>query len=197
MKNFIYQSIRLLLLAIFKIFFRIKVNGKENLPDQGGIIVMSNHISAFDPPLLAAVFSRPVRFMAKKELFENPLLRFVLFLADAFPVDRSRNDITAVKKSLNLLKEGEVLGLFPEGTRRPEGKLGNPKSGSVMLAVKSGVPILPVGIKNIKDQGRITINIGQPFTLEKFANKRLSKEERKEAAYFIKDKIQKQINYKE
>ncbi|MFP4198789.1 MAG: lysophospholipid acyltransferase family protein [Halanaerobium sp.] len=197
MKNFIYQSIRLLLLAIFKIFFRIKVNGKENLPDQGGIIVMSNHISAFDPPLLAAVFSRPVRFMAKKELFENPLLRFVLFLADAFPVDRSRNDITAVKKSLNLLKEGEVLGLFPEGTRRPEGKLGNPKSGSVMLAVKSGVPILPVGIKNIKDQGRITINIGQTFTLEKFANKRLSKEERKEAAYFIKDKIQKQINYKE
>ncbi len=197
MKNFIYQSIRLLLLAIFKIFFRIKVNGKENLPDQGGVIVMSNHISAFDPPLLAAVFSRPVRFMAKKELFENPLLRFVLFLADAFPVDRSRNDITAVKKSLNLLKEGEVLGLFPEGTRRPEGKLGNPKSGSVMLAVKSGVPILPVGIKNIKDQGRITINIGQPFTLEKFANKRLSKEERKEAAYFIKDKIQKQINYKE
>ncbi|MFW5737033.1 MAG: lysophospholipid acyltransferase family protein [Halanaerobium sp.] len=197
MKNFIYQSIRLLLLAIFKIFFRIKVNGKENLPDQGGVIVMSNHISAFDPPLLAAVFSRPVRFMAKKELFENPLLRFVLFLADAFPVDRSRNDITAVKKSLNLLKEGEVLGLFPEGTRNPEGKLGNPKSGSVMLAVKSGVPILPVGIKNIKDQGRITINIGQPFTLEKFANKRLSKEERKEAAYFIKDKIQKQINYKE
>ena len=197
MKNFIYQAVRLILLAIFKIFFRIKVNGKNNLPDKGGVIVMSNHISAFDPPLLAAVLSRPVRFMAKKELFENPFIRFVLFLADAFPVDRSKNDITAVKKSLSVLKDEEVLGLFPEGTRRPEGKLGSPKSGSVMLAIKSGVPILPVGIKNVKNKGRITINIGKTFTLDQFAGKRLSKKERKEAAKFIKGKIQKEIDCKE
>ncbi len=197
MKKFIYQFIRLLLLAIFKIFFRIKVKGKENMPDQGGVIVMSNHISAFDPPLLAAIFSRPVRFMAKKELFENPVIRFVLFLADAFPVDRSKNDITAVKKALSVIKEQEVLGLFPEGTRHPEGKLGNPKAGSVMLAIKSGAPILPVGIKNIKSEGRITINIGEAFTLDQFAKKRLSKEERKKAAQFIKNRIEKEINYKE
>ncbi|MFP4019988.1 MAG: lysophospholipid acyltransferase family protein [Halanaerobium sp.] len=197
MKRLIYQSIRLLLLAIFKIFFRIRVNGKNNLPDKGGVIVMSNHISAFDPPLLAAVLPRPVRFMAKKELFENPFMRFVLFLADAFPVDRSKNDITAVKKSLSVLKDEEVLGLFPEGTRRPEGKLGNPKSGSVMLAVKSGVPILPIGIKNVKNEGRITINIGKTFTLDQFAKKRLSKKERKEAAQFIKEKIQKELAGKE
>src|SRR6056297_2293019 len=98
MKNFIYQIIRLFLLVIFKIFFRIKVNGKDNLPEDGGVIIMSNHISAYDPPLLAAIFARPVRFMAKKELFENPIMRFVLYLADSFPVDRSRTDITAVKK---------------------------------------------------------------------------------------------------
>jgi 1-acyl-sn-glycerol-3-phosphate acyltransferase len=196
-KKIIYQIIRLLLLAIFRIFFRIKIRGKENLPEQGGVIVMSNHISAYDPPLLAAIFSRPVRFMAKKELFENPLLRFVLFLADAFPVDRSKNDISAVKKALSVLKSGEVLGLFPEGTRRPEGKLGNPKTGSVMLAIKSGVPVLPVGIKNIKKAGRITVNIGKPFALDQFANKRLTKEERKEAAQFIKTKIQNEINYEE
>lgn len=195
MKKYIYQAIRLLLFAIFKIFFRIKIKGRENLPDQGGVIVMSNHISAFDPPLLAAIFPRPVRFMAKKELFENPIIRIVLFLADAFPVDRSKNDITAVKKALSIIKEQEVLGLFPEGTRHPEGKLGNPKAGSVMLAVKSGAPILPVGIKNIKSKGRITINIGKPFVLDQFSKKRLSKEERKEAAHFIKDKIQKEINY--
>jgi 1-acyl-sn-glycerol-3-phosphate acyltransferase len=197
MKKIIYQVIRLLLLAIFKIFFRIKVKGKENMPEQGGVIVMSNHISAFDPPLLAAIFSRPLRFMAKKELFENPIIRFVLFLADAFPVDRSKNDITAVKKSLSLIKDQEVLGLFPEGTRHPEGKLGNPKAGSVMLAIKSGAPILPVGIKNVKSKGRITINIGKPFKLDKFAKKRLSKEERKKAAQLIKNKIKNEINYKE
>lgn len=158
---------------------------------------MSNHISAFDPPLLAAVLPRPVRFMAKKELFESPLMRFVLFLADAFPVDRSKNDITAVKKSLSVLKDEEVLGLFPEGTRRPEGKLGNPKSGSVMLAVKSGVPILPIGIKNVKNKGRITINIGKTFTLDQFSKKRLNKKERKEAAQFIKEKIKKELDNKE
>lgn len=194
MKKFVYQAIRLLLLAIFKLFFRIKVNGKENLPKTGGVIMMSNHISAYDPPLLAAIFSRPVRFMAKKELFENPIIRFVLFLDGAFPVDRSKNDITAVKKALSILKEKEVLGLFPEGTRRPEGNLGTPKSGSVMLALKSGVPILPVGIKNVKTKGRITINIGEPFKLEQFSGKRLSKEDRKKAAQIIKNKIKKQIN---
>jgi 1-acyl-sn-glycerol-3-phosphate acyltransferase len=196
MKRIIYQAIRLLLLAVFKIFFRIKVKGKENMPEHGGVIVMSNHISAFDPPLLAAIFSRPVRFMAKKELFENPIIRFVLFLADAFPVDRSKNDITAVKKALSLIKEKEVLGLFPEGTRHPEGKLGNPKAGSVMLAIKSGAPILPVGIKNVKSNGRITINIGKSFKLDQFAKRRLSKEERKKAAQLIKDKIKNEIDYK-
>ena len=166
------------------------------MPDQGGVIVMSNHISAFDPPLLAAIFFFFLRFMAKKELFENPIIRIALFLNGAFPVDRSKNDITAVKKALSVIKEQEVLGLFPEGTRRPEGKLGSPKAGSVMLAIKSGAPILPVGIKNIKSSGRITINIGEAFTLDQFAKKRLTKEERKKAAQLIKNKIQKEINYK-
>ena len=197
MKNFIYQIIRLSLLAVFKIFFRIKVKGKNNLPAEGGVILMSNHISAYDPPLLAAIFSRPVRFMAKKELFENPIMRFVLFLADAFPVDRSKNDITAVKKALTVLKDEEVLGLFPEGTRRAEGKLGNPKLGSVMLAIKSEAPIVPIGIKNIKNEGRITVNIGQAFTMDQFSKRRLSKTERKKAAKYIKNKIQKELDYKE
>ena len=197
MKKFIYQCIRLSLLAIFKVFFRIKVKGKKNLPDEGPVILMSNHISAYDPPLLVAIFSRPVRFMAKKELFENPVMRFVLFLADAFPVDRSKNDITAVKKALSVLKDQEVLGLFPEGTRRAEGELGNPKLGSVMLAIKSGAPIVPIGIKNIKKEGRITINIGEAFSMDQFSKRRLSKAERKKASKYIKDKIQKQLNYEE
>jgi len=197
LKKFIYQCIRLSLLAIFKIFFRIKVKGKNNLPDEGPVILMSNHISAYDPPLLVAIFSRPVRFMAKKELFENPFMRFVLFLADAFPVDRSKNDITAVKKALSVLKDQEVLGLFPEGTRRAEGELGNPKLGSVMLAIKSGAPIVPIGIKNIKKEGRITINIGEAFSMDQFSKRRLSKAERKKASKYIKDKIQKQLNYEE
>lgn len=164
------------------------------MPKTGGVMIMSNHISAYDPPLLAAVFKRPVRFMAKKELFENPILRFVLYLAQSFPVDRSKTDISAVKNALSVLKSSEVLGIFPEGTRRPEGNLGTPRSGSVMLAIKSEVPILPIGIKNIKNDGKITINIGKSFRMTEFENKRLNKEERKKAAKYIKNKIQNEIN---
>jgi 1-acyl-sn-glycerol-3-phosphate acyltransferase len=196
-KKFIYQCIRLFLLAIFKIFFRIKIKGKKNLPTKGGVILMSNHISAYDPPILVAIFSRPLRFMAKKELFENPVMRFILYLADAFPVDRSKNDITAVKKALSVVKNDGVLGIFPEGTRRPEGKLGTPKSGSVMLAIKSGAPIVPVGIKNIEKDGRITISIGKAFTMDQFSKRRLSKKERKKASKYIKSKIQEELNYEE
>ncbi|MFW6280976.1 MAG: lysophospholipid acyltransferase family protein [Halanaerobium sp.] len=195
MKNFIYHFISRTLYLIFKIFYKIKVTGRDNLPKSGGVIVMSNHISGYDPPLLAAVFKRPLRFMAKKELFEKPIMRFVLYLADAFPVDRDKRDIKAVKKALKVLKDGQVLGLFPEGTRRPEGKPGQLRPGSVMLAVKSGVPILPVGIKNVKSEGRITVNIGEKFSMEKFSKKKLTKKERKEAAEYIKEKIVKQINY--
>lgn len=195
MKNFVYHFISSIFYIIFKVFFRIKVSGRENLPKKGAAIVMSNHISNYDPPLLAAVFNRPLRFMAKKELFESPVMRFVLYLADAFPVDRDKRDIRAVKKALQVLKKGELLGLFPEGTRMPEGEPGDPKEGSVMLAVKSGVPIIPVGIKNVKTDGRITVNIGQAFTMDEFSKKRLSKEEREKAADLIKEKIVNQINY--
>jgi len=193
MKDQVYHFISGIFYLVFKIFFRVKVKGRDNLPDKGGAIVMSNHISTYDPPLLAAVFKRPLRFMAKKELFESPIMRFILYLADAFPVDRNKRDIRAVKKALTVLKKGEVLGLFPEGTRMPEGEPGDLKTGSVMLAVKSGAPIIPVGIKNIKKEGRMTVNIGEKFTMEDFAKKRLSKEERKKAADFIKNKILDQL----
>lgn len=194
MKDIIYQVIRVILLAVFKLFLGIEVKGKENIPAQKGAIIMSNHISALDPPLLAAIFPRPVRFMAKKELFDNILLRFVLFLAGSFPVDRGKVDISAVKNALQVIKDDQILGIFPEGTRRPEGKPGLPKAGSVMLAIKSKSPILPVGIKNINRAGRVTVSIGQPFTMEEFTDHKLTSAEKKAAAKYIKDKIVAQIN---
>ncbi|MCC3144808.1 1-acyl-sn-glycerol-3-phosphate acyltransferase [Halanaerobium sp. Z-7514] len=194
MREFIYKFISKIIYFVFKLFFRAKVRGQKNLPEEGGVIIMSNHISLLDPPLIASVLDRPVHFMAKKELFENPILRLILYIADAFPVDRESTDIKAVKKALNILKNGEVLGLFPEGTRGDESEVADLKDGSVMLAVRSRVPILPVGIKNIKKKGRVTINIGEPFTMENFPKKRLSDQQRKEAGEFIKEKIVKLVN---
>ncbi|MGM0602785.1 MAG: lysophospholipid acyltransferase family protein [Bacillota bacterium] len=194
MKKFAYQLIRKILWLIFTVFFRWNVTGLENIPKKGKIIVMSNHISNLDPPILGAVLKRPIRFMAKKELFKNPLMRFILNIAEAFPVDRSKTDIRAFRQALRVLADGEILGIFPEGTRCPEGEPGIPKSGSVMLAVKSKAPIVPVGIKNVKREGKITVNIGKPFTLDNYYNKKLSEEKREEAGKIIMDKIIEQIN---
>ncbi|RCW51457.1 MULTISPECIES: 1-acyl-sn-glycerol-3-phosphate acyltransferase [unclassified Halanaerobium] len=194
MKNFTYQFVRKILWLIFTIVFRWDVNGRNNIPDNGKVIVMSNHISNLDPPILCTVLKRPIRFMAKKELFTNPLMRFILNIAEAFPVDRSKTDIKAFRHALRILADGEILGIFPEGTRCPEGKPGQPKSGSVMLAVKSEAPIVPVGIKNIKRKGKVTVNIGEPFTLDNYYNKKLSEAERDKAGKIIMTKIIEQIN---
>ncbi|ADQ14970.1 lysophospholipid acyltransferase family protein [Halanaerobium hydrogeniformans] len=194
MRKFLYKLISKIIYFIFRVFFRAKVSGQENLPQEGGVIIMSNHISLLDPPLIASVLNRPVHFMAKKELFENPILKVILYIADAFPVDRDSTDIKAVKKALNILKNDEVLGLFPEGTRGDESEVADLKDGSVMLAVRSRVPIVPVGIKNIKSKGRITINIGEAFTMEDFPKKHLSDQQQKEAAQYIKEKIVKLVN---
>jgi len=194
MKKFAYQFIRKILWLIFTVFFRWDVDGRENIPESGKVVVMSNHISNLDPPILGAVLRRPIRFMAKKELFTNPIMRFILNIAEAFPVDRNKTDIKAFRRALKVLADGEILGIFPEGTRCPEGEPGKPKSGSVMLAVKSKAPIVPVGIKNVKRKGKVTVNIGKPFILDDYYNKKLSEAERDEAGEIIMDKIIEQIN---
>lgn len=142
----VYRFARIFFTFVFTVFFRWRIRGSENIPKQGGAIIAANHISLWDPPLVGTAVFRPLHFMAKEELFANGILRFIITALKAFPVKRGTADRSAIRKALALLAQGELLGLFPEGTRSKTGELGNPEAGVAMIALKANVPIIPAAI---------------------------------------------------
>lgn len=153
---------------IFSIFFKLDVIGEDNILEEGSLVLCANHKNILDPILVSILFPRRIHWMAKKELFKNPILRFLIKSLGAFPVDREKMDISAVKKSLKTLTRGEVLGIFPEGTRVKEMNLDNAKSGASLLAVRSKSPVLPVYIESsYKLFKKVNIYIGEPMYLYK------------------------------
>ena len=141
-----YSIFRILLFYFFTIFFRIKIIGAEHIPASGGVIIAANHISLWDPPVIAAACTRPINFMAKEELFSKSVFKWIITNLKAFPVRRGTADRTAIRHAISLLKNGEILGAFPEGTRSTTGELGKPEPGIAMIALKAGVSIIPAGI---------------------------------------------------
>lgn len=132
---------------LFKIFWRMEIIGSENIPKKGPLIIASNHASYLDPLILGISMKRNVHFIAKKEVFNNVFGNFICRKLNAFPVDREKIiDINALKTSINILQCGKVLGIFPEGRRSNNGKLQEFKLGIIKIAMKTGAPILPVGI---------------------------------------------------
>ncbi|NLV15922.1 MAG: 1-acyl-sn-glycerol-3-phosphate acyltransferase [Syntrophomonadaceae bacterium] len=165
------------LIKLFKVLFwlgRVKVEGRENIPAQGGVILAANHLSFWDPVVIAAVVNRKIHYMAKEELFENIFLASFFSRLNAFPVKRGLPDRKALKKSLVLLEEGKVLGIFPEGTRSKTGELSKPQHGIAMLALKGKAPVVPVaciGTKKIFPWGwfsPVVIIIGKALIYEEF-----------------------------
>ncbi|MBC8014704.1 MAG: 1-acyl-sn-glycerol-3-phosphate acyltransferase [Sporomusaceae bacterium] len=141
-----YSVIRTFFHYFFKVFFRYKVIGAEHIPAHGGVIIAANHISLWDPPALGAAFIRPIHFMAKEELFNIPILKWIITKMHAFPVKRGAADRSAIRHAISLLKKGDILGVFPEGTRSKSGELGKPEAGMIMIALKAGVPVVPAAI---------------------------------------------------
>jgi len=151
-----------------RLAFRVRVSGMEYLPRRKPFIICANHISWLDPITLAVVIPAGYRinFMAKKELFKNPIFAFVLRMVGAYPVDRKSPDYTSIRKSYQLLNEGHVLGLFPEGSRSKSGRLQKAQNGAALIAVRSGVPILPVAIQGpYRFFKPLQVNVGPPFVL--------------------------------
>jgi len=142
----LYYIVRAICWFLLKIFWRMEIIGIENLPEKGGLIIASNHVSYLDPAVLVASINRKIHFITKKEVFTNTFIGFILKNLNAFSVDRESVDILAFKKAMNILREEKILGIFPEGTRSSNGELQELKLGAIKIAMKTGVPILPVGI---------------------------------------------------
>ena len=131
--------------AVMTILFRPSVEGRENIPKEGGYILAANHLSFWDPIFVGAFLTeRKIYFMAKAELFRFKPFAALIKACGAMPVNRGSKDATAVLGTIDLLKEGNVLGIFPEGTRIRKGKKSNPKKGTVRMAQMASVPIVPI-----------------------------------------------------
>lgn len=142
----LYPLGKFLVSVLFKILFKIKVIGKENIPKNGPVIICSNHISNYDPPTVGMTAPRTIHFMAKEELFEKKGLGFILRNVNAFPVKRGMRDRNALRKGLKLLDEGKVLGLFPEGTRSKDGVVKKGLAGAGFFAMRSNATVIPCAI---------------------------------------------------
>lgn len=187
MPDIIYLLGKMLVKVYSKIILRTRIIGVDNIPAEGPVVIMSNHISLLDPPLIGAAIPRKIHYLAKEELFQNPLIGWVLKQLGAFPVKRGSGDIKAFKQALRILRSGGVLGVFPEGTRYPEGELGSPHGGSAAIAVRGGARIVPAAIKNIKTRGRPTVIFGKPLDI--LQEDKLSQEERQKIAEEIMAEI--------
>jgi 1-acyl-sn-glycerol-3-phosphate acyltransferase len=163
--------------SLFRLMFcllgRWTVEGRENVPAEGGVILAPNHISYLDPPLAGAAVKRPVYFMAKRELFEIPIFGRIIRCTHAFPVSRGTADRRALRQAQELLQRGEIVVVFPEGTRSPDGRLQEPELGIALIAARAKVPVVPmafIGSDRMLPRGssiirpaRLHVRIGPPL----------------------------------
>lgn len=172
--NIIRALIRFFLFFVF----RIKVVGKENMPRKGGVIVAINHRSNWDVVVAGAVSPRQLGYMAKAELFNNKLFGALIKALGAFPVQRGKGDIGAIKAALTRLRDGETVAMFPEGRRVKENEKVTAKPGAVMIAHKAKVPVVPVKISGkYRFMSKLTVTFGKPVTYENLYEEKLTVEQ--------------------
>lgn len=181
-----------LIRIVFSLLYRVKITGRENMPENGALILCSNHNGEMDMFFIGYRIKRLVHYMAKEELFRNPVFdRFFRWLG-AFPVKRGKADVEAIKTSLRLLKQNEVLGIFPEGTRMKK-KTANSvrvKPGIALIAQKSGAPIIPVAVSgSYKPFSKIKIVFGKPFSIDLDKDKKYTNSELVEISQNIMSKV--------
>jgi 1-acyl-sn-glycerol-3-phosphate acyltransferase len=178
--TFWYWLVCVVVRFLLRMWVRLEVHNPENVPSIGGCIIASNHVSYLDPPVVAVgMKKRVVHFMARDTLFSTPFARWFLTSTEVVPMDRTKGDVGAIRKGISLLKAGNVLGLFPEGTRSPNGEMQKAKGGIGLLIAKAKVQVVPAyvdgsfqvfpkGAKRIK-RGKIHIFYGKPIEPAEFA----------------------------
>lgn len=163
--------------------FRIRIDGYENVPKEGGVIFAVNHTSNWDPVIAGVSSKRQLRFMAKEELFKNPVFGRIIKKLGAFPVRRGRNDIGAIKAAMKILNSGNVLLMFPEGHRVKNNRVVKAKPGVALIAQMTKVPVVPVNISGkYAWMQKITATYGKPIYLDEYYGQKLSQEKIQEIA---------------
>ncbi|MFB5265989.1 lysophospholipid acyltransferase family protein [Paenibacillus enshidis] len=162
----IYELCSGILRILYRFLFRLEAIGTENVPAEGGVLLCSNHISNLDPPTVGILLNRKVRFMAKAELFDVPVLGPLIAKLGAFPVKRGGVSKESIKLALTILRDGEVMGIFPEGSRNAQGMS---KKGAASFALRSGAAAVPVAIVGDYKLFRKTkVIYGKPVDLEQY-----------------------------
>lgn len=178
-----YYIVAVIIITVVPILSRWRVKGRENIPKQGPLLVVANHLHLADPPLVGLGLGRKAKFMAKEELFRSRITGYFISGLGAFPVHRGQLDRNALRQAERVLSEGFALVMFPEATRSKNAQLQSAFSGAALIALRSRAPILPLaitGTERIKGatwwmrRPRITINVGLPFHLPQ-VNGKLSK----------------------
>ncbi|MEA4882201.1 MAG: lysophospholipid acyltransferase family protein [Clostridia bacterium] len=196
----LYGFVKLVMKAFLRAFHGFRATGQENVPMDGALIVVANHASMLDAPALGCAFPRQILFMAKAELFRNPFSRALLMAVHAFPVKRGQVDREAYRRSMEILKEGKVLGIFPEGTRSKTGDMQQAHPGAARFALQTGTPVVPAAIvgahkghKRLYGKaGRfgVRVAIGKPMWPVRSEDGRVTREEIDDFAQRIMEQIQ-------
>lgn len=174
-----YWPARTVIAGIALLLARVEVVGRERVPRRGALILASNHLNNADPPVLTIISPRRLVFMAKEEALRWPIMGLLFRMAGVFPVRRFEADIGALHQASRILHEGEVLAMFPEGTRSKEARLSNAHPGTALVALRTGTPILPIGVSGTETisvskvllnavrlrRVQVRVVIGDPFFL--------------------------------
>lgn len=142
----LYSAGQALCRSYLSAFYDVEIIGKENIPKDEGVLLCCNHIHLMDPPFLGSFIDRPIYYMAKAELFETPILKTLLPNLNAFPVKRGASDKQALRQGLKILKDKNVLGIFPEGTRSETGEIQKGLAGVGFFALKTDAKVVPSAI---------------------------------------------------
>ncbi len=160
-----YDTLRVLARLVSVMFFRLRVAGRDNWPADGGGLVCSNHQSYFDPPLVGLTCNRRMNYLARDSLFRVPGLAQLIHFLDAIPIDRGGGGLAGLKETLKRLKAGELVLIFPEGTRTHDGEVAPLKPGFIAVARRSKVPLIPVGLDGAYQAWPRTSRLPRPSRL--------------------------------
>ncbi|TAM86337.1 1-acyl-sn-glycerol-3-phosphate acyltransferase [bacterium] len=169
-----YDVARLGLNVLFRSIWRMRVEGAERVPLEGPLIIACNHVSYFDPPVLGCAAPRRVAYMAKAELFSIPLLGPAIALVRAFPVERGKGDVAAIRTAVKVIERGGCVGIFPEGGRVKKGEDRPAQAGVALLAYLSHARVIPAAILGTNRASRlakIRVRFGEPMTFRAAGSK--------------------------